>query len=166
MAQKKIFDLRTGKETWVEGQTESTTTYALGDQITTALKAPSAKCLNLPDAGGSGHLGYRLVVSKNTTIPNQIVESWYAPDLGCLLMRETVQRVTSEGKSYLALSKEAVTVVAGEPDAQLFEIPAWAERSPSGVAQELSRRLGKDIGQNSHGWAEKDKAYYARRPKS
>ena len=71
--------------------------------------------------------GYRTV--KITTAPTTegVITSWYALDYGCARVKGRWEFSSTE-----VTEKELVALIAGEPDANLFEVPAnYREVPPS-----------------------------------
>ena len=69
------------------------------------------------------------------------MDSWYAPALGCVLLKEQFVKLKEDGTNIGSVLREAVQITTGEPSAELFEIPGWQERSPKGVMEELQRKF-------------------------
>ncbi len=122
---------------------------------------PDSKCLNSL-AGKSmtsppeTFLGEETIAGYRTAkIANGIITSWHALDYGCALVKDRWDFSATE-----VSEKELVALVAGEPDATLFDVPAhYREVPPS------ERILGPKkecIGCNGHTnefFQELDEAY-------
>jgi hypothetical protein len=161
--QKVILDVRTQRETVVDAITESFTTYALSEQSVKALTNPKGRCATFTNARQESYLGYR-VLTISETFGDRAVESSFAPDLGCVLMRQAVSQKAIDGQYHVVSRKEATDLKVGEPESTRFEVPAWRERSPSAVIAEFESKFNLRSS-NSEGHLQKDKAYYARQVK-
>lgn len=105
--------------------------------------------------------GYRTVKTKFRS-PGLHIDSWWAPDLGCVLLKETVSRPQADGTSRLFLTREAVAVTFGEPDPALFEVPNWPESTPSQVFERYRQKFNlPDTEELRRIKASKDRAYWA-----
>jgi hypothetical protein len=92
------------------------------------------------------------------------VESWRAPALNCYPLREKL--FLGDGNEKIVTHvREVISVMPGEPDATLFQIPAgWTERSPSQVYAEFERRYPAYARGIPPVAVEQDKAYNHHRP--
>lgn len=155
--QRFIDDLAASKHIVVEGATQSVTTYVLSDREVQRYR--SATC----DDGKYGGLilGYRVVTGKISAGSDRVLETSFAPDLGCLALREILLQVDANGTARTLLQKDATELRFGEPDPMLFAVPSWPERSPSEVSAEYQRRFAAPIpDQRADEGA--DRAYQAR----
>jgi hypothetical protein len=159
--QKTMMDVRNQREV-SDGITESLTTYALTADDTKALTNPGTRCSALKNAKESTYLEYR-TSTVDETFGDRRVESSYAPDLGCVLLRQTVSQ-TSGGQERLLSVKQASSVRLGEPAPEEFDVPSWQERSPSAVIAAFERKYQRKNSDPSI-YLAKDKAYYARQVK-
>lgn len=163
--QRIIADVAKGKRIVVEGVTQSLTTTILSDMELAALRNPGGRCLYQETEPAEAIFGYRTVKTKFRS-PGLHIDSWWAPDLGCVLLKETVSRPHADGTSRLFLTREAVAVTFGEPDPALFEIPDWPESTPSQVFERYRQKFNlpdtEDLGRVK---ASKDRAYWAQQTK-
>ncbi len=162
---RTIMDLIEGKKTVIDPITESKTTYVLSDLAVLSKRMPASGCTNFtPD--GSLH-GYAVVrLSTPTPVPHgsQRVDAWYAPKLGCVLLKQQFVKTREDGSSVGTVVKEAVQITIGEPPAELFAIPNYQERPPSAVLEEARRKYSLPP-VNPKMTAEIDKVYSLRQSK-
>lgn len=72
-------------------------------------------------------------------------ESWIAVKLNCLPLQETILATQAGNSPRVTSVRQVKSVVVGEPNASLFEIPAdLIERSPSAVMAEYERLVPRD----------------------
>jgi hypothetical protein len=163
--QKIIVDVQTGKRILAEGVTQSLTTYLLSDKLVQTYRFPSSTCESGKEDGVI--LGQRVLLREiRAPSPNdRVVQSWYAPDLGCILLKDVLKKVNVDGTVSILFQKEATQITFGEPDPSLFVVPSWTERSPSEVSAEVKRRFG--VTESTMVKDARDRAYHAqqvRRP--
>jgi hypothetical protein len=98
---------------------------------------PNSKCLNSftgtpmssPETflGEETIAGYRTVKITKAKTTEGVITSWYALDYGCARVKDRLEFSPTE-----VTEKELVALVAGEPDATLFDVPAhYLEVPPS-----------------------------------
>lgn len=105
-------------------------------------------------------MGHRVVrkILRLSTPDNRRIESWFAPDLVCAVLRQTTFYHDPDGVERQLAVKEASTITLGEPDATLFVIPQWTERSPSEVMIEFAKKFKEPLPPNGQLF---DQAYRA-----
>lgn len=150
---REVFDATTGTITGVDSFTQSNTTSFLTESVRSSLTAPidtTCKTRLHPNStvkqNGGSMLGYRVVkTTENSQLPDGgtvTTTEWRAPELNCFPLRKQVTFVSPGGTATVNL-REVKTVVTGEPDPGLFDVPAnYTERSPSEVAAETARLKG------------------------
>ena len=154
--------------------TESMSTWALSDEEVRHFRTKH-DCLGKtehqsielsPQVGTI--LGYR-VVKKITTPPTPIdgrfmrFEGWVATALDCYQLRSTILDVTAPTAPVTRTQFEVVEIIPGEPDGDLFDIPAgYTERSPEDIEREVARRKGEPF-ELSHGVEVQTREYHQRR---
>jgi hypothetical protein len=147
--QRTVADAAKGVRVVIDGVTQSITTYHLSKVAVAELRAPARRCGNDASPSGESLMGHAVV--RTVLNANGRIETFLAPDLGCVLLRERVYRPDANGNDRQVASKEAVAVMPGDPDPALFVIPDWPERSPSEVTSEMSKKfhlqppLGPDL---------------------
>jgi hypothetical protein len=94
----------------------------------------------------------------------RVIDRWFAPSLGCLLLKEHKQFLSNTGQLLGINSLRAEDVVLGEPAPELFEVsPEAREAPPSAAIQALHQLLGRscpDCFRNTGEMA--DQSYYRR----
>ena len=144
------------------------------------IRLPSRKCMKTIDGSDmSSTAGEKLIQFEEvqgiraarieTQEPAMV--SWYALDYGCALVGQeirfrspdpTIRDKWIEGKS----TKTLASIVGGEPDNALFEIPSgYEEMPPSQRYIKYQQSLtGEAKDSNPDAWALEDKKYFALRP--
>ena len=159
----------------VDPFTESMSTWALSDEEVRhfrtkhdCLGTTEHQSIELSPSPGT-ILGYR-VVKKITTPPTPIdgrfmrFEGWVATGLDCYQLRSTILDVTDPTAPVTRTQFEVVEIIPGEPDGDLFDIPAgYTERSPEDIEREIARRKGEPF-ELSHGVEVQTREYRQRRP--
>ena len=154
---------------------ESMSTWALSDEEVqhfrtkhNCLSTREHQSIELSPSPGT-ILGYR-VVKKITTPPTPIdgrymrFEGWVATELDCYQLRSTILDVTDPTAPVTRTQFEVVEIIPGEPDGDLFDIPAgYTERSPEDIEREVARRKGEPF-ELSHGVEVQTREYHQRRP--
>lgn len=161
--QKVILDVGTQREVVVDSITESVTTYALSVEGLKSLTNAGARCATFANAKQEAHLGHR-VLTITQMFSDRSIESSFAPDVGCVLMRQVISQKGMDGQYRIVSRKEATALRLGEPNPARFQVPAWKERSPSAVIAEFERKFQLKSS-NTEAHLQKDKAYYARQVK-
>ena len=172
---RTIFDLPARRRVMIDPFTESMSTWALSDEEVRHFRTKH-DCLGKtehqsielsPQVGTI--LGYR-VVKKITTPPTPIdgrfmrFEGWVATELDCYQLRSTILDVTAPTAPVTRTQFEVVEIIPGEPDGDLFDIPAgYTERSPEDIEREVARRKGEPF-ELSHGVEVQTREYHQRRP--
>ncbi len=170
--QKIVIDASKGKRIVVEGITQSLTTYALSDGEAKALEFARGQCEEKSGNEEAQILGYKVLRSTRPgsgtssaagTQGKAQLESWIAPELGCVPLREKFTMWDANGIAQTVFEKEALEIRLGEPDSRLFDVPAWPERTPSQVNELVHQKLNIPMkpGQ-SEGDKAADQAYWAR----
>ncbi|MGH9431354.1 MAG: hypothetical protein ACRD3T_07410 [Terriglobia bacterium] len=161
---KTVVNTGSATRTTVDARTESTTTYQLTKDEVARLRSPAA-C----SAQNTEHrviLGFDTIKSIKTFTNGEGEirgESWLAPALDCYALRSTEVLSKKDGTTRRN-EMEATSVVTGEPDARLFEIPSgYTERSPSEVFAEAVHRGVEQRNVRSATADALDEAYQSRR---
>lgn len=112
-------------------------------------------------------LGFK-VVKRTAQLPAEgssrasIHEEWLAPDLNCFPLRQ-VSRDSNAAVEQVRTSLEVVRVTLGPPDEAMFRIPpAFTERSPREIHEEIARRLGRPF-ESNHAIEMRTERYYKAR---
>lgn len=150
----------------VEPITRSRTTYYLPNPAVSGLLSVREACSQANDLPVSTTLGARAVLMKSSAHdPMARVDQWQAPDLGCLVLRETWhQQDPATGIVYNYRVIAATQLRRGDPDPALFEIGAdFVERSPSQVMRIMAQLRHYHF--DSQTGARLDRAYFNNRPK-
>jgi len=147
-ADRRIFDVATRKETRVFEGTESKNTRPMSDITRHALMSHTQVCsgesgpYSFEVVGHARMLGYDVIHLKRDSplvkggSEVQHTEKWVAPELDCYSLY-----TKGQGSADHAGIDEVISVVHGEPDPALFEVPAtYTERSMVEVAREFARR--------------------------
>ena len=112
-------------------------------------------------------LGYRVVKKIETRpIDGELMrfELWVAPELNCYQLRSIDRDVTDPTAPVIRTQLEVVEIIPGEPDGDLFDIPAGlTERSPEDVEREIARREGEPF-EPGHGAEVQTRECRQRRP--
>ena len=140
---RELVDIAKKTRTVVDEASESKTSYALSDgyvsRVSPTCEVPSGAVVSTV----LGYQTYRLI--EDTRFPPNLIKSaerWVAPELNCFALRQRVCKVHVEGAVAPCNTREATSIVAGEPDTALFEVPSkYVERSPSQRHQELMKRF-------------------------
>ncbi len=148
---KVIIDVASKQRISVDPITESRTTYHYSDKWFLRFATPPP-CSEGPDAEHSTVLGRQVFKitqnmdpskSSTTDEDSTVVEQWVAPELDCFPLRSTISQVI-DGVLIPQQVREVISLIPGEPDPSLFQIPAnYVERSPMEVSAEFERRTGK-----------------------
>jgi hypothetical protein len=96
-------------------------------------KLPEKKVL-----GDESMLGYKVV-----HLSYDGVDEWFAPDLGCEELKLTMDR-TVMGKRIQA-ERHVTQIVLGEPDSEVFAIPAYKEMSPAELDLAFANKFNKGV---------------------
>jgi hypothetical protein len=161
-SQRVILDVERRKRIVVEGVTESVITTALSDAEVEALSKPGGVCLGPEAKQGPAILGYP-TLEREIRTPVFVVREWRAPDLGCVMLRQSFSLPQPDGTARLVLESAAVELTPGEPDPTLFEIPDWPERLPSQALERYRLQFGLPDTEELRKVKEaKDRAYWAR----
>ncbi len=136
-----ITDAAQGKRFVVDGITESVTTYVLKDESVQALRIPGGRCLSEKGVEAESVFGYT-TLRVDAPLADKTIQQWLAPDLNCVPLRTTVSRMMPDGTPKVLLQREVVDIAFGEPDAALFAVPEWPERTPSQVLELFRQKYG------------------------
>lgn len=160
--QKVIVDVGRKKRIVVEGVTESLITTGLSDAELERLAKPGGACIDPQAKPGPTILGYR-TVQREIRTPIFVVQEWRAPELGCLMLRQTYSRPQADGSLRLVLECTAAELAFGEPDPALFQPPDWPETAPSQALERYRLKFGLPDTEELRKIKEaKDRAYWAR----
>ena len=111
-AQRIIRDTSKGVRVAVDEATDSITTYPLTAKEVETLKHSPVNCTSDETAEHSIILGYS-VVRQVLPVPSRDkrrVETWFASDLGCAVLRQSYFGYDQNGKDVLLSSKEAASI--------------------------------------------------------
>ena len=135
----RILNLSSGLQVDTNDLTRTKTSMMRADiDLARLQRDPGSKCLNTftgkpMDSTSETFLGVETVAGYRTAkiAPAKdsegAITSWYALDYGCALVKQRWEFSTNE-----VSEKELVALVAGEPDATLFDVPAnYREVPPS-----------------------------------
>jgi hypothetical protein len=76
----------------------------------------------------------------------ETIETWVAPALGCLPLKQTIQKLDWAGNPLCQQITIAERVIPGEPDARLFAIPSrWTEVPSNSFALDSSEPACKPV---------------------
>ena len=150
---RKILDLPARRRVTIDPFTESKSTMALPDEWARhfstrhdCLSTTEHQSIELNPSPGA-ILGYRVVKKIETTpIDGELMrfEVWVAPELNCYQLRAADIDVTAPNAPVIRTQVEVLEIMPGEPDGDLFDIPAGlTERSPEDVEREFARRKGE-----------------------
>lgn len=159
--QRIIINVQDSKRIFVDGITRSLTTMVLPDRDVEKYRARACD----PGSEAGTILGHRVTKREISAGVDRMLETWIAPELGCVVLKQVLKQIDAKGVATPLLVKEAFEVSFGEPDPSLFVLPSWPERSPSQVAAEFARMFGVRGDPRADEGA--DRAYYAnqvRRP--
>lgn len=141
-----IINVPLKKGVTVDTLTKSTTTVYYNDQSV-------AKYTTKPTCQASSDtdviLGYRVYKQVEQLPPAEgeirRADRWAAPDLDCFVLKEILYRGSDSSSMMAGTVTEVQSIVLGDPDPSLFEIPAgYTEFSPSQAFAERARILGID----------------------
>ena len=144
---KVILDTSSKKRVAVDPLTESITTHpiSIGHLRLFTSRANSCTEAEATEAESGQFLGYHVQKEVKESEVSR-TERWVAPALNCYPLKKTFT-VIQNGVAGPHNESEIVAVIEGEPDPQLFEVPAnFVERSPSEVLSEYERRNGIPAG--------------------
>lgn len=152
-------------------EAESVTTFSLPEHhvrhLRSAKKCPPVPSASAPVQESSTILGFHVIRQTwpASEKPEWIVDKWFAPALNCYPLRVVVQERNPEGNTRLVQTVEAASVVLGEPDPKLFEVPpGYVERSPAAAEMEWALRRGEKLPlPPSHLIKRMDQEYYRQR---
>ena len=175
---RKILDLPARRNVRIVPFAESMSTVALSDEEAQHLNTRHARhdCLSTAEhqsielsPSPETILGYK-AVKKIETPPTPIdgrltrFEDWVAPELNCYLLRSANIDVTDPTAPVMRTQLEVVEIIPGEPDGDMFDIPAGlTERSPEDIEREIARRKGEPF-ELSHVAEVQTREYHQRRP--
>lgn len=151
---REVIDTVNARDTNIDVTTKSLSTVPLDQQELSHLKARrTGTCAAAKDGVTIEPAAplFGLSIVKVTTRWKDpegapvIAESWLAPDLNCASLREVISKQESSGKATPMKITEVASLVRGEPDANLFAIPAgYTERTPGQVSKTLAGLIGLD----------------------
>lgn len=143
----EILDLSTRRRTILNGATHSKSTVAVSDEEVRTHRFLKTACGSSP-AHAATVLGYRVFRNRFASpVPGpRGQERWEAKDLSCYPLRTLDVKSDIRGSETSRDVTEVLGVTEGAPSENLFAIPPeYAERSPSEISSEYSRRFGKRI---------------------
>ena len=168
-----ILDLPARRRVTIVPFAESKSTMALPDEwgrpLSTrhdCLSTTEHQSIELSPSPGT-ILGYRVVKKIDTRPIDGALsryEEWVAPGLNCYQLRAVDIDVTDPTAPVIRTQREVVEIIPGEPDGDLFDIPAGlTERPPEDVEREIARRRGEPF-ELGHGAEVQTREYHQRRP--
>lgn len=148
---RTITDATRRTRTVVDDLTQSLITYKMGSDTAQSLRLAEATCQAMESRGTAeasrvlGHRAFRMEMDLPSKPVAKKLQSWYAPDLGCMLLREVLS-AAEPGKPGVPLAmRELSSITYGEPDSKLFDPPLYTDRRPS----EMMKLRDKLYGGNS-----------------
>lgn len=152
---RDILDTILGRATSIDEMTKSISTVPLEQGQVASLKASRSGVCAVPKDGvtvesASPLLGFTVVKVTTALKPRNggmiTAESWLAPDLNCVSLREVISK--QQPDQYPIKITEVKAVVQGEPDAKLFDVPKdFTELPPGEISRALRSTLGMDCPQ-------------------
>jgi hypothetical protein len=154
-------------------QAKSVSTFEMGERRAAYMTA-SVNCESLWDrlAGhmeSAEYLGFRVLKhivepSKSEANRDWLLERWIAPELNCHPLRVVIWDIAADGSRKPRSVREAASVILGEPDPKLFEIPGdYVERPPGEAERELAIRNSGSWAYPSYGFQRLDEKYHGNR---
>jgi hypothetical protein len=156
---REIVDAVARKRTSLEVLSNSKSTFPMNDtEVKKFTGAPDKSCATFADAKmkvvvtpvpePSSLLGYSVIKVTlsvtETSDRSMSVERWLSPELDCEALREVATMILKRDGSKYVTTKEVVSLLIGEPEQGLFEIPTDAvERSPSEVLAAVAQSRGE-----------------------
>lgn len=143
---RTVTDLQRRQTVVVDGLTESVTTYKLNDTaVAFHRRHTDATCSAASSSPRERLLGFEVVrLEERTAMPDgeiRKVESWRAPSLNCLSLKETLYLGRQEAALSITSMRIVNEVQLQEPANSLLTTPAgYVERAPSAVLAEYRRR--------------------------
>lgn len=97
--------------------------------------------------GNQNIMGQETVgVAKKTTLPGLRLTEWRALGLGCESLRTVIEQQQPDGSWKVHNEIDAVSLVLGEPDPALFNLPSdYAEMKPSDIEQKEVERINEKM---------------------
>jgi hypothetical protein len=146
---RTVTDLNKRRNTVIDGLTESITTYKLSDKAVELRRGQTDPTCSAPRSAARARLlGFDVVrLEEQRALPDgEIwkVESWRAPSLNCLRLKETFYLGRQDSPLSVTNVRLVTEVRRERPAASLLTIPAaYVERSPSAVVAEYQRRYAQ-----------------------
>ena len=87
--------------------------------------------------------GWSTLILQHTfdLAPPTVVKDWQAPALGCTRLQSKTWQIQPDGSRKLTADTHLVSVVTGEPDPALFEVPTdYQEMKPSDVIRSVMKK--------------------------
>lgn len=158
---RNVDDRSTGKHTFIDEVTQTTTTYNIANRSSNNAKK---SCSSGDSKELFGFQVYKTTLRFGTGNRLSNIEEWLAPVLDCSALESHIDLLDSTNQLIQHDDVTAIAVIQGEPDQKLFEIPVgYMERSPSQWEDALAQVTGKKCEQCKNSAASnKDKIYYAR----
>lgn len=166
---KWVLDLNAKRRVSVDPSTVSITTYLLSASVAAEYQAGDSSCVRAAENSSTARsviMGMQVVrVTEDTPHGLNAVdhaERWLAPQLGCFPLKEIFTFGLVPAGAAQRSVREVLFITEGEPAASLFEIPgSYAERSPSQVSAEWTRRFPGHPAMSDESSAAADQAYQA-----
>lgn len=120
-----------------------------------------------PDPQPSTVLGFRVVKRTGQfpaegSSPASTQEEWLAPELNCFPLQQ-VGRDSDAPVAQVRTSSQVLRITPADPDEAMFRIPpAFTERSPREIHEEIARRLGSPF-ETNHAIEMRTERYYKAR---
>lgn len=149
---KLIVDTVAGQRVAVDPLTQSRTTYhltpkAIYEHEDFRLGACQNAGEEVQEIGGLEARKFRQEISHGNPRTGSgwttVVERWLAPALNCEPVRVDSRMVSPDGTVGGRTVDEVISVTMGEPNANLFAVPEYPEKSPSEVMAEYDRIRGR-----------------------
>jgi|GEM_PF-5727870 len=144
--ERTVWDIQTSVRKSADDRTESYVVFPMR-RMAHSFQHRSRTCIDQPLAA-ERILGYQVVrLEEEFEIPTESggrfrTVEYQAPGLNCYTLKEEAYQSTGDGPLELFEVKEVVSVVEGEPDPAVFELPrGYTERTPLEVLSEFGRRF-------------------------
>lgn len=144
VATRTIRDLAAGKRAFVAEAARLITTFFSPSAVLTAkARNHGPNCMpqgaTFTQNGVGKYLGYNVVKIREKAAVDTDLEHWAAPDLDCDYIYSKWSFKNSDGSVRQTVEQAAVSIVPGEPPAELFaEKPDLVEKSPSELVSNLA----------------------------
>lgn len=175
-----VVDLQQRRIVGIDHFTKSISTSPIPDpQFVNYRLKPDSTCTSsfIPKVPAVSEVGGMLLGQKTLKVTQEriastpdgegrmTIERWYAPDLDCFVLKEAMSS-SIMGRPAGRSTTDATSLSIGPPDAALFQIPDYPERSPGEIFAEEARIIGQDCKAcTNSGTKTLDDAYRRRRGK-